>query len=350
MFRCVQGAGDLNVTIELVSLGDEAPSGANLEYDSVFTDLELAAQPGEERQVGDEIIEAEPADPKEIIEKAEAVLAQSHDLRAAVLLAHGELLVNGLPGLRPVTAYIRGCLEQFWETCHPQLDADDDDDPTMRVNALRGLVDGQGVLRALRMAPLTQSPAFGRLSLRDIAIAEGEIAAPADMDNPPDPTRIAAAFQDSPPEVLAGILDAARGVLEDIQAIDAVFDEKLPGEGPDLEPILKQLKRAVARLGAEVGTEDATEEGEGEIASTAPGAVPVAAVPGQIRTPRDVEQAIDRIIDYYHKHEPSSPLPILMHRARRLVGADFLTILQDLAPAGTENVRLVGGIAEDEDA
>jgi type VI secretion system protein ImpA len=60
-----------------------------------------------------------------------------------------------------------------------------------------------------------------------------------------------------------------------------------------------------------------------------------------------VEQAIDRIITYYRKSEPSSPVPLILTRAKRLVGADFMTIVTDLAPGGKDNVKLVGGV-EDE--
>ena len=44
----------------LTSRGEDAPSGENLEYEPVFAELELAAQPGEEKQVGDEIVQGEP--------------------------------------------------------------------------------------------------------------------------------------------------------------------------------------------------------------------------------------------------------------------------------------------------
>ena len=50
---------------------------------------------------------------------------------------------------------------------------------------------------------------------------------------------------------------------------------------------------------------------------------------------------------YYKSHEPSSPIPLLLERAKRLVNADFLTIMQDMAPQGIDNVHLIGGI-EDE--
>jgi type VI secretion system protein ImpA len=62
-----------------------------------------------------------------------------------------------------------------------------------------------------------------------------------------------------------------------------------------------------------------------------------------------VRAALDRIMDYYRRYEPSSPLPLVLERAKRLVGADFLTIVRDLAPEGMSNVRNVGGIEPDDD-
>jgi type VI secretion system protein ImpA len=60
-----------------------------------------------------------------------------------------------------------------------------------------------------------------------------------------------------------------------------------------------------------------------------------------------VRNALDKIIAYYSQNEPSSPVPILLVRAKKLVGADFVSIMKDMAPNGLENVRLVGGIESD---
>lgn len=334
----------------LASHGDSAPSGENLEYEKVFTDLLLAATPEEERQAGDTVVPGQEPDPKKIMERAEAVLESSHDLRAAVLLGYGALRVDGFPGFAEATGYIRGCLEDYWDTCHPQLDADDDDDPTMRVNAVLGLVEATTVMRAVRRAPLTQSPAFGRMSLRDIAIAEGEMPPPPEMENPPDLQRISAAFKDTPDEQLSETLTAVRTALSDVEAINTVFDTQLPGRGPDLDPLLKLLRRAVARLAEEVGepepeAPEVAETSEGDAA--APQANPVAS--GEITSSHDVEQAIERIIRYYKQYEPSSPVPMILARAKRLVGADFMTIVADIAPGGQDSVKMIGGIGDGAD-
>ncbi|WP_102107693.1 type VI secretion system protein TssA [Oceaniglobus roseus] len=341
------------MAISISSFGDDAPSGENLEYDPLFTALQLAAQPEEERQAGNEILPGAEPSPKPIVEAAQKVLEQSHDLRAAVLYGYGAVRIHGLPGLAEATAYIRTCLTEFWDTCHPQLDADDDDDPTERVNAVLGLADPQTVLKAVRNAPLTESRSFGRMSLRDIAIAEGEASPPADMENVPTAQSVGAAFQDTDPETLKATRDAARQALEDVLAINAVFDAKTPGQGPSLDPLVTLLKRATARLTEEVGEEAAPAAEDGAeaapVAAGPAGAGAAAARPsGAIASRKDVEQAIDRILKYYEEQEPSSPLPLLLKRARRLVGADFMTIVNDLAPLGVENVNLIGGMENPE--
>lgn len=337
------------MVLELASFGDEAPSGENLEYESVFTELEIAAQPGQERQMGSEIVAAEEPDYKEIIDKARAVLARSHDLRAAVYLAHAELRRNGLPGFAEAVHYIRGCLADYWDSCYPQLDADDDNDPTMRVNAVRGLGAPETMIAALRLAPLTKSNAFGIVNLRHQMILDGELTAHAD-EQTPDAAGFSAAFKDTDRDFLVSLFDAARQADEDVKAIDAIFDEKTPALGPDLTGVKKVLGRIVAKLSAETGisAEEPEEAEAGAVEGGAPaGVAAVAAPPGTISSDKDVLAALDRIMDFYSRNEPSSPVPILLARARRLVGADFLTIVNDLAPSGVDSVKQIGGMSSE---
>jgi type VI secretion system protein ImpA len=327
--------------------GEDAPSGPNLEYEPVFAEMEIAAQPGEERQMGDAVIEAEDPDYQTVAAKAREVLGLSHDLRAAVYLAQAELNTTGLAGFADVMGYIRYCLEEHWETCHPQLDAEDDDDPTMRVNAVLGLAGADTVIRALRRAPLTQSTAFGRFALRDIEIAEGEIE-PREGEAAPDASSIGAAVQDTPEDVRGSLAEAAHRALDHAKAIDAVFQTRLPGEGPELAPLLRTLGKIVTHVGA-ASPEAAAQEEAAAVAEGSDAPQPArGGVPGRLESQRDVLAALDAITDYYARREPSSPVPLLMKRARRLVGADFLTIIEDMAPAGRENVTLVGGITETE--
>ena len=322
---------------------ESGPSGENLEYDPVFTDLMLAALPKEERQAGTEIIPGEDPDFVDVTQKAFSVLERSHDLRVAVVLATAQLAISGFDGLVGPVAYMRTCLETFWDTCHPLLDADDDNDPTMRINSVVGLASAD-MMRRLRLAPLTDSPTFGRLGLRDLAVAEGEVPAPEGATNVPDRAAVSAAFKDTKPEFLRARLASVRHLSQDAKAISAVFDAHTPGEGPDLDPLLRLLHRAgkalAEAIGEPVGLADQSDDAPFDEQATAS---PQPEFSGTITSSKDVRETLDRLIEYYARFEPSSPLPLLLHRAHRLVGADFMTIIKDLAPSSVDTVKTISG-------
>ncbi|MCB1888753.1 MAG: type VI secretion system protein TssA [Rhodocyclaceae bacterium] len=338
---------------------EDSPSGENLEYDPLFTEMEDAAKPPEDSQFDGEEDGGKEPDYREVAEKALAIMEQSHDLRAAIYLADAQLHTAGLKGFADATQVIRGYLEDFWATCYPDLDEDDDNDPTMRINAIQGLC-GQpngiagpsAVYRSLRRVALTGSKNFGPFSIRDIEIAEGQTAVPEGMENPPDSASVSAAFRDTDPDKLQETLDHAKRATDNVKAISAVFDEQTPGRAPDLDPTIKLLGQIAKLLGRYAGSGSAAPAAEAEEEEAAPaprssGPAPSGGAVGAIRSPADVSNAIDRIIEYYNRYEPSSPLPLLLMRAKRLVSADFLTIVKDMAPGGIDNVNLIGGLEED---
>ena len=338
--------------------GDD-PSGENLEYDFDFMQLQIAATPGEERQAGNEILAAEDPDFADVVVKSLAVLERSHDLRAAVIYAYAVLHTKGIKGFVGAVAYVKGCLEQHWDTCHPQLDADDDNDPTMRINAVQGLNGSGTVLSGLRRAALTNSRTFGKLNLRDIQVATGEVPPPEDASGVMDKTGVNAAFVDTGEEALAELLAAIRTIQADLKAIEAVFVAKTPGQGPELDD-LKKLMQQIARHVSEHVADAPPVEADAEDAGDAKGgaSAPVArrmggggggGMPGSVDSAQDARNALDRVIDYFQRYEPSSPVPIILERAKRLVGADFMTIMKDMAPAGVDSVMMIGGISEDDD-
>jgi len=346
----------MDPTVLLQSKEDGAPSGDDLEYDPVFTEMELAAQYGEEVKEGDREPTVIDPDFRTVQKTALDVLERSHDLRAAVFLGDAILHTEGLTGFADVTTFLRGCMEQYWDSCHPELD-EDDGDPTMRINAIQDLCgqpeDMAGpspAYRSLRRAPLSDSRGFGRFSLRDIEAAEGVIAAPSDMDTVPDTATVSASFQDSDKEGLEERVAAIETSAENVAAISAVFDEQTPGQGPNLQPLVKLLRQMAKRLRdyASMAPAEAVDEtATGEVEGDAPVRVAGGSV-GGINSLSDVTNTLDRIIGYYQRAEPSSPLPILLERAKRLVGADFLTIMNDMAPQGIDNVNLIGGIEDDD--
>ncbi|QPH54082.1 type VI secretion system protein TssA [Pontivivens ytuae] len=335
----------------LNDLQDDAPSGEDLEYDPDFMALELASQPGEERVVGDAVIPAEDPDYPAVVEGATALLGRTRDLRVAVILATAALRTGGLPAFEQVLDYMRRALEDHWESVHPQLDAEDDDDPTARVNAVLGLTSRTTVLQALREAKLTQSRAMGQFSLRDLLIAEGEVA-PAEEEEAPGAQTIEAAFRDTDPDHLAALASAVAASQAHVAAISTAIDTRIGTAGPDLDLLTRMLREIARRISPYVAQDVETAETTADdTPAPAPQATPTAVSgTGAIASPEDVKAAIDRIVAYYEQVEPSSPVPMLLARARRLVSADFVTIMRDMAPAGVENVALIGGFSEDENS
>ncbi|MGL4287421.1 MAG: ImpA family type VI secretion system protein [Phreatobacter sp.] len=91
------------------------------------------------------------------------------------------------------------------------------------------------------------------------------------------------------------------------------------------------------------GTAEETADRTADDAETAPvetgdtdvATPPVAAAPAVIRL-KSRGQANDlmaQVAQFYRAMEPSSPLPLLLDRARGLAGRDFLTILEEMLPA-----------------
>lgn len=338
----------------LAGFGEEEPSGPDLEYDAQFSDLTIAATAKGEQQVGTKVLAAEDADFAEMVKLGEALLEKTMDLRVAIYLAEASLNRNGFPAFSYVLEYIKQALRDYWDTVHPQLDADDDNDPTERVNALVGLVDDATVLRQLRRAPLSDSKMMGRFSLRHVSVAKGEIVAPSDMESPPDMAAISAAFKDTPEEQMSDIRLSIESALANTKEIDAILSEHVPGQGPDFGPLQSLLTAGLTVIAeclggavpVAVGVE-ATDQG-GTIPSNGGGASAGGGAVGGINSTNDVHRAIDLMLEYYARNEPSSPVPIFLRRAKRLVSADFMTIMKDMASTGIEEVAAIGGLAPEE--
>lgn len=330
----------------LQPIAGEEPTGTNLEYDPAFAALERIAQGKPEQQIGATIVPGEPPDWKAVHEQAAALLGRSKDLRVVSHLVRALLHRHGFPGLSEGLAVVRGLLERYWAPLHPRLDPDDGHDPTIRISALALLSDAQ-VLAALRAVPIVQSRAFGNVSLRDIAVASGEMPA-AEGAPKMEMTAVEAAFQDVTDEALEGVAVAITQSVEHLRKIEAAFSDSAGVNGPDatgLTQILNQANKAVApRLERRKAAAAAAAGAEGTAVHTnGTGGPARAALSGEITSRDDVVRAIDKICDYYARHEPSSPLPLLLQRCKRLATMSFLEIVKEMVPDGLSQVEVIAG-------
>ena len=68
---------------------------------------------------------------------------------------------------------------------------------------------------------------------------------------------------------------------------------------------------------------------------------------GAIRSRQDAIRALDAAAEFFRRNEPSSPVPMFVERAKRLVAKDFLEVLADIAPEALPQARAAGGIREE---
>lgn len=162
----------MDVPLLLAAVSATSPCGEDLEYDADFLRLERDSRGQPERSMGDSILPAEPPEWRSIQQQSLDLLQRSKDLRITHFLMQSSLALEGLPGMARVLTLISELLKQYWAELHPRLDADDDNDPTVRINALAGLTSDV-TIRLLRESILTRSRTFGAVSLRAAANASG---------------------------------------------------------------------------------------------------------------------------------------------------------------------------------
>lgn len=348
-------SNDLEPLMAAVSPDD--PSGVDLEYDPDFSRMEKAAQGTPDQEFGSTKIEGAPADWDEVRDAAMSILRRSRDLRAATYLAEAELSRVGLFGFRNALKLISVYVEEFWDTVYPKLDADDEDDPTIRINSLAGLCKVGGVIRQLRVTPILVSRSVGKFSWTDCAMAKGEIPITAGMESPPIQKQIDAAVMACDPKEFAEFVQAVEDCLKYVTATEKGFSDRLgPAIGPNFEVLTKELK-AISRfqkawgiLRKEVGGYDSPSGLEATVGLSEVGnsqldltQSPVANRPFVITRREDVIEGLDKIIHWLERNEPSSPLPMLLKRAKRLSTMSFLDILRDISPDGLTQAVVIGG-------
>lgn len=364
--------GILDVEQLLEPVSEESCCGEDLEYDLDFGELERAAQPVADQQIGNTVVEAQEPDWRTVRDLASGLFQRTKDLRVAVLLARAAVRTDGIAGFGDALVVLRGLVERYWGDVHPRLDPDDDNDPTFRVNTLLALCDREACLRGVIEAPLIESSAFGSFSYRDYLAASGEL--PPRNDQPPEMSTIEAVLMNEDLNDLNQRAVMLQNACDSVRAIENAVTEAVgASQSASLEPLedlLTKMSRLLGsyleRRGFSEVSEEASEEEESsqfdssdssELASDEFGgseAIRSMPAPDEVNSRDDVIRLLDKICDYYSEHEPSSPVPLLLNRAKRVARMSFLELLRDLAPGGLDQAEALGGspgtASEDEGA
>jgi type VI secretion system protein ImpA len=333
-------------------ISETAPCGEDPSYDAALQELETMARGKPETQFS----AAEPPDWKEVATIGLNLFARSKDLRIALVLMVAWIELERLPGFRGGLSLMAGLLKTFWATVHPQLDPTDNNDPLQRMNIVASLAvpvgtfgDPYRVLERLRAVPLTNSVQMGQLTWSDLLAADsaGQSGTTTVQYTP---GQMDAALRDSSQEFLTLNYQAASDSLAVAKDLDGYLTGIVgPGDAPDLSPLIEELaalqKRIAPYLKATAGPklEGSGLAATGGSTSLAVGAPATLKLSGEVQSREEVLRLLDRISQYYIRYEPSSPVPLILKRAARLVAMDFMQIISDLTPESITQIRNITG-------
>lgn len=323
---------------------DDAPCGEDLEYDPAFQELERSASIDASASMIEGDDPPEPPNWKEVAKQAETVLGQTKDLRAAMYLTAARLNTDGVIGLGDGISLISGLLSTYWDDVHPKLDEEDDNDPTMRINTLHGLSDKESIVGQLLEVPLVRAKRAGNYSLRQIRIANGELTAPGG-EEAPDRGIVDAAFQECELDALRASAESVTKAIEDLGAMEAYLTEKVGATNNTLsvKPLVDELKSVSRIYGDQLKARgvDVDPAGDDEEEGGVKGAG------GDIRSREDAIRMLEKISEYFRRNEPSSPVPLLLQRAKGLISKDFMEILKDLTPDAVSQAEVFSRSSDD---
>jgi len=332
--------GPLTTLIEPISA--ESPCGVDLE------DTQLLASFDAYRLFGQAAPLTEDTDWREIRDRALDAIGTSKDFRLLAHLSSALLRAEGFAAFIDTLKLASHWLTTWPEQVFPRVD----DDAILRRNALNGFADRMAIIDGLRRTALIVHRQLGPLSIRDIEIGTNQIAPvegeSASIDANQLQAHLSATEVDDLNQLSAQLNDA-------IQSLATIEDTMRSAGGvqaaPDFAtlktPLTRTLKLVTDHLSTRAPAEVGTGGDESAPASGAGGSVSVAV--GAIRSREDATRALDAVAQFFRTNEPSSPIPLLIERAKRLVGQDFLAMLEELAPDALDQAKAASGVREPRD-
>lgn len=323
--------------------------GENLRYAPVYDKIKEARREDDDAPQGEWQRERKTADFPLVIKLASDALAnKSKDLQLAVWLTEALLKQEGFGGFRAGFNFIQSLLETFWDGLYPELE---DGDASIRAVPLEWL--GGRMDLALRRAPIARK-GLGWLKYKEALSVGYEIEADTEAKAESRAAAIAegklsgeewdVAFASSPKEYYVALEADLDGILETVESLNALCEEKFGDDTPSFSPLrnttqeirhtihgLLQKKRELypdepapaSDDGSSTSEETAAESAEGAELEAARAAAPARPRPkgGPLATePVDSADACERVASaarYLRAENSYSPVPYLLLRALR---------------------------------
>jgi type VI secretion system ImpA family protein len=314
----------------LEPVSDAAPAGVDLSYDPERYRIEQAFDSAAQGESD--------VDWRDTIERIEAQSRRTKDVWLAVALARAGARAGQLETIEAGCAMLAGLFEQYWDSVHPLIE---EYGLQGRKGPCESLTRIGEFLGPLRRIVLIAHARFGSYTGEDIErfASEGDAADGYGM--------FRAALADTPVAALQDELERLGRVRDALGRADGLLTERAAqtsDTGTNFQPAYAAIDAIIAALSPFAGVApepeseaDATVSGD----ETAGAPAARAARPGRIETRDDVARALDAIVEYYQRREPSSPIPAALRRVKGWIAMDFMAILQDIAPNGVSDANTV---------
>ncbi|HIX56226.1 MAG TPA: type VI secretion system ImpA family N-terminal domain-containing protein [Candidatus Anaerobiospirillum pullistercoris] len=368
---------ELNSELSLIS--SESPAGVNLEYDPLYLALEDESSAHDGGAIEDDSSSAPLSGDFKALQKHCATLwEQTRDFKVAVFYTIALTVNQGLSGFNHGLSLLNFLSQELWTEAYPQLDPDDDLDPTERLNILSTLSPQNTV-----NDPINFLAHLGQLKLgtgipytvRDLLQAKGTIDNKDDIDL----ALLTAQVQAAGPDVLNTMNTEVQTALSQLEQLEQSINEHLQDTGyihfERLHKILSvwlhfcQEISAAMGIAAGAGADNSTEGVALEQGASAPTPVPTSASQVNatsantgVSTPanrpfsvndvvitnrKDALALIEKCSAYFKLKEPTSPVPFLLKRAIAMADMDFIQLLGEIDSSARERGKEQFGIKDD---
>lgn len=311
----------------MTAVSAESVAGPDLAYDPKRQEIEAAFEAARLADRG----EGEAPDWPAIIKSIKEQGKLTKDTTLAVYLARAGARAQQLSEVALGCAFLAGMFETWWKEIHPSLQ---EYGFQGRKGACESLVAFSDFLGPLRRVVLVSHPRLGQFTAEQIeAFAnQGDAAENVGMFR-------AALAEIDQADIMASLktLEEIRGAITRVDAVLTANagEDTATNFAPAYEALdsIHKALVAVTGVGAPAAPEAETpQNGEAPQAS---------ALKGAVESRAEVIRAMELIIDYYSRHEPGSPIPLVVERAKAWVNMDFLSILNDINPTGAEDAKKV---------
>jgi len=275
-----------------------------------------------------EKVNTDSADWGSLVTRVTGFFGETKHIQLAYFATLASLKISGFSGLLDGVVLYKKLLVDYWDSVYPQIEGEDFDDRLYEISKLDDHLLIESLMETIVVKGRRPEDTY---SISQLISSQKKDEPKQDFVN----AAINEMLRDQP-----DVFDTQISILLEIEReliflSETYINEKLPGESISLGGLQKAVALAKTTIeqtmNTQVGEEKAIsassvalsqEEGHQQVKQTSSSS--------EIVSRDDAKLALDKIIRFYSKYEPTSPVPGLLKRAKRMVNMDFMQIVKEL--------------------